>query len=93
MSVKTAVVATRKARDYMRKLCIHWSQKFDVSYDDVTGRIQFSEGQYTVLTVSAEALQVEVFSEDASQLEHLCGIVAAHIERYAQKEALVFSWQ
>lgn len=93
MSVKTAVVATRKAKDYMRKLCIHWSQKFDVSYDDASGRIQFAEGQYTILTVSVDALQVEVYSEDESKIAHLCDIVAAHIERYAQKEALAFEWQ
>lgn len=93
MATRIATAHTRKAKDYMRKLCIHWSQKFTVTYDDSLGQIDFGEQRTAELRVTAEELQVTVTATDDTQADKLADIVAEHIARYAQKESLTFEWQ
>lgn len=93
MATRMATAQTRKAKDYMRKLCIHWSHKFAVTYDDSQGQIDFGEQRTAELKVGAEELQVTVTAADDAQVDKLADIVAEHIIRYAQKESLTFDWR
>ncbi|MDX3773150.1 DUF2218 domain-containing protein [Chromatiaceae bacterium AAb-1] len=92
MATVTASVTTTRARDYMRKLCIHWSHRFEVSFDEKAGSIQFGDGKQALLQVQDNALLVTVSSADEAGLSKLADVVAEHISRYAQKESLQFVW-
>lgn len=93
MFAKTTTVATTHAQKYLRKLCIHWEQRFEVKYYDASGTIDFGNGQKTQLLAAAESLTIIVSDRDASRLDTLVNIVESHLKRYSRREVLIFQWQ
>lgn len=90
MSAATTRVPTAHASRYLQQLCKHWSHKYPVEFTPQNGRIEMSAA---VLILDADeeglGLQLTAAPEDLERME---GVVAAHLQRFAFKEDLVFDW-
>ncbi len=86
-----ARVPTAHASRYLQQLCKHWSHKFPVEFTPQNGRIEMSAG---VLMLDADAeglgLRLTAAPEDIERME---GVVAAHLQRFAFREELAFTWR
>jgi hypothetical protein len=91
MSAAVARVPTAHASRYLQQLCKHWSHKFPVQFTPEAGRIEMSAG-VLMLDADAEGLGLRLTAEPAD-LERMEGVVAAHLERFAFRETLVFDWR
>ena len=67
--ISTARATTESARRYMIQLCKHWGHKFEVVYDDTSGRIALPVGPLTMAAdetglTAAVARAFVVFAKD-----------------------------
>jgi hypothetical protein len=88
-----AVVETPHAANYLRKLCIHWQQRFTVEFDTKSGTIDFGNGEITHISVTDQSLKVCVSAPQKDCVNELEQIVEEHINRFARKESLFFNWR
>ena len=90
MSVALAQIKTAHASRYLQQLCKHWSHKYPVEFTPEKGRIEMSAG-VLLLEAAPETLDLNLTTaeEDLVRME---GVVAAHLQRFAFKEELVFDW-
>jgi hypothetical protein len=90
MSTATCAIPTEHASRYLQQLCKHWSHKYPVTFTPEHGRIEMS---VAVCELDAEAqalnLRLEAAAEDIERME---GVIARHLERFAFREELQFSW-
>lgn len=92
MASETARVPTANGAKYVQQLCKHWGHKLDVTLDGGTGVVRFPAATAT-MAAGPEALAVTVEAEDGETLERMKGVVAAHLDRFAFREApLRFEW-
>jgi hypothetical protein len=87
----TADIVMSAAPRCLQRLCKHWSHKFQVSYDEYTGRIDFQPASCE-LWASDNALRIKILTPLLAELEELQAIVADHVQRMAGEE-LQFTWR
>lgn len=92
MPSSTVQIETSNPSRLIRRLCKHWSHKFEVSFDDQQGRIAFGEAQ-CLLTAGDGSLTAEVQTEDEAQLTRMETVVADHLQRMSAEETFNFAWQ
>ena len=90
--IVSASVPTVNAAKYTQQLCKHWSHKLDVDLSDERGVVKFPAAVAT-FEPRPEALEVTIEGEESQEVERLKGVVAAHLDRFAFREApLRFDW-
>lgn len=90
MIIKGQAVTTDGAR-VMRRLCRHWSHKFNVRFDDSSGEIQLNDVKVS-MRVQPDRLLVELENPSGEVPQRLTGVVADHLQRMAG-EPLDVSWE
>ena len=92
MPIARASVPTANAAKYIQQLCKHWSHRLEVDLSDEKGLVKFPAAVVT-LEAGADALEVTIEGEGSEEVERLKGVVAAHVDRFAFREApLRFDW-
>jgi uncharacterized protein len=76
---------TTEAARVMRRLCRHWSHKFPVRFDDVSGDIQINDVKL-VMNVEPDRLRVQLENPAGEIPARLPGVVADHLIRMAGTE-------
>jgi uncharacterized protein len=76
---------TADAARVMRRLCRHWSHKFEVRFDDHSGEIQINEVKLA-MRVAPDRLQVSLEHPAGEIPERLPAVVAEHLIRMAGTE-------
>ncbi|HCJ27991.1 MAG TPA: DUF2218 domain-containing protein [Pseudomonas sp.] len=92
MLSSTVQIETTNPSRLIRRLCKHWSHKFDVSFDDQQGHIAFG-GASCLLTAGEGNLTAKIQTEDEAQLEKMETVVADHLQRMSTDETFSFVWQ
>ncbi|WP_121552530.1 DUF2218 domain-containing protein [Gibbsiella quercinecans] len=93
MIKSVAIVPTSDAGSYLRKLCIHWEKRFNVSYDAWSGIIDFGDGQIVQLFATSESLKIVCTDTQNTTDRQLERITEEHISRFSRKKELVFDWR
>lgn len=92
MLVATTRVPTLNGLKYARQLCKHWAHKLPVEERADGGTVRFPAAVAT-MTAPGGALHVRIEAENAATLEAMKQVVAAHLDRFAFREApLPFLW-
>ena len=92
MSIINGEAKTPDAARIIRRLCKHWSHKFQVQYDDAEGWIQLNEVKVT-LRAAPEHVSVALENPAGEVPQRLLGVVAEHMQRMAGPEAgLQVTW-
>lgn len=92
MFSSTVHIVTTNPGRLIRRLCKHWSHKFEVSFDDQQGSIALG-ADHCQLTAGEGSLTAQIKSEDQTQLERLETVVADHLQRMSSEETFTFDWQ
>lgn len=98
-----AHVPTAHGSRYLQQLCKHWSHKLAVEFDAACGKVTFpresrgadypGDAQLT-LAAAGERLEARIDASTPEQLAALKSVVAAHLDRFAFREApLRFDWK
>jgi hypothetical protein len=85
-------IETSNPSRLIRRLCKHWSHKFDVSHDDRQGRIALGDTD-CLLTAGEGSLTAEIQTADEAQLARMETVIADHLQRMATDETFNFAWQ
>lgn len=83
--------ATPSASRYISQLCKHWGHKYEVRFDKESGEIALPSGPCR-LRAEPDRLRVDLEAPDAETLTRMEGVVAAHLERFAFREAFKLDW-
>lgn len=93
MASSMAVIPIPHASRYLQQLCKHWSHKFDVSFDAVSGHIPLPLGSAD-LAAGDMALTIHCAVPEGGDLLRIQQVVAEHLNRFAFREGeLEFRWQ
>ncbi len=92
MFESTALIETTDPSRLIRRLCKHWSHKFEVHYDDHQGQIVLGDTHCT-LTAGEGSLTTRLQTENEATLEQMETVVADHLQRMAGDETFTFVWQ
>jgi hypothetical protein len=92
MHSSTVQIETSNPSRLIRRLCKHWSHKFEVSFDDQQGHIAFGDAQ-CLLTAGDGSLTAQVQTEDEAQLAQMETVVADHLQRMSADETFNFAWK
>ena len=76
----------------IRRLCKHWSHKFEVDFDDRHGHIALGETQCS-LAAGENSLTATLQTMDEEQLTRMEAVVADHLQRMSADETFNFVWQ
>jgi hypothetical protein len=87
-----AIVVTNKASTYLQQLCKHWSHRFAVTYDPVSGHVDFGNSQIVEFSAAVDVLRISISDDDAKRLDELEAVVADHLRRFAFRETLAIDW-
>lgn len=86
-------VRTQNGGRYLKRLCKHWSHKFDVSYTDEEGRVPFGDDRFCTFKASPESLAIEIEAPDQEAIARLEQVVTDHLIRMADRDQLSeLSW-
>ena len=98
-----AQVPTTSGSKYMQQLCKHWSHNLEVSFDAERGVVTFPrdargadwpDKAVVTMIVHPETLECRIDASAAPQLDHMKGVLARHLDRFAFREApLSFAWE
>jgi uncharacterized protein len=91
MSKTDANVITPQASRLLRRLCKHWSHRFEVTFDDMHGVIDFGTSQCE-LTASGTHLLVNVTLSENENVEQMEEVIADHLKRVGGDDALIIEW-
>src|SRR5579884_1043832 len=92
MAIAKAQVATANGAKYLQQLCKHWAHKLPVELSDRRGVVRFPAAVAT-LDARADTLLVTIEADDAETVDRMKGVIAAHLDRFAFREApLPFDW-
>lgn len=101
--VATAEVPTSNGSKYLQQLCKHWSHSLTVTFTAEHGSIVFPKDArgsafpgdgLATLDARADELIVQIEATTPEQRDHLKGVVARHLDRFAFREApLPFAWR
>ena len=88
--ISTARATTASGRRYMTQLCKHWGHKYEVAFDETSGRIALPVGP---LTMAADETGLTL-TLDASpeSLDRIEGVVTEHLNRFAFREPFALDW-
>ena len=94
MSTKHGTMATDRPERYAKQLGSHWAAKAEVSEDDGETRIEMSAGQVALLRPAAGTLGIEVSVPDDGEadVDRWAEVVAAHLQRFGQRDELDVVW-
>jgi len=92
MAESTVQIETADPSRLIRRLCKHWSHKFEVNYDDQQGQIALGDTQCT-LTAGEGSLTAHLQTENEAKLEQMETVVADHLQRMAGDETFTFVWK
>lgn len=81
---KTARVSTSNAKRYVPRLCRHFSHKVPVNWGESRGDVEFPMGNCH-MDASETVLRIQCESDSDESLERVCGIVATHLVRFAER--------
>jgi len=92
MAKSVSTVRTDHASRYLQQLCKHWSHRFDVEFNEFTGKVPFSPASSLGLTANATSLVMTLNVEKPEDLERMQAVVADHLKRFAFREELDVPW-
>lgn len=98
-----AAVPTASGSRYLQQLCKHWSHNLQVEFTPDHGTVTFprdargadnpADARVT-FDAAPERLDVRIDASSTEQRDHLKGVVARHLDRFAFREApLPFDWR
>jgi len=90
--VSEARVPTRHASRYLQQLSKHWSHKFDVTYDETTSTIPFSDDRKAELTADPDRLHIRLSTPDEESRGRMQKVIEDHLNRFAFRETLAYDW-
>ena len=76
---------TAHAKRYMTQLAKHWSHRWEVEFDDTAARIVLPGGTAR-MSAGPEALDVDLETEDAANVERFEQVFVEHLQRFAFRE-------
>ena len=85
MTIITGEAATDDAARVIRRLSKHWSHKYPVQMDDVSGVIQLNDVRVSLRAEPARML-IALENPQGEVPLRLTGVVAAHLQRMAGAE-------
>lgn len=92
----TSIIAnpeTPNASSYMRKLCKHWSHKFEVEFDSNQGVIALGLAKVSLIA-KENNLEIQITPDEGAAIERLKEVVERHVDRFAHKEGpLDYEWR
>lgn len=92
MNTFNGEAATVDAPRIIRRLCKHWSHKYETQCDDQSGTIQLNDVLVT-LRAAPDRVFVTLANAQGEVPERLKGVVAEHMQRMAGAEvALDVRW-
>nr|WP_298852219.1 DUF2218 domain-containing protein [uncultured Ruegeria sp.] len=83
---------TGAASKYLQQLCMHWSHKAQVSFDETQGSVSFSDGDRVTLTASDTCLTIIATTGPRGDLAGWQNVIEAHLERFAFREKFSIDW-
>ncbi|WP_019339128.1 DUF2218 domain-containing protein [Stutzerimonas stutzeri] len=92
MLSSTVQIQTSDPSRLIRRLCKHWSHKFEVDFDDRHGHIVLGDTQCS-LTAKENSLIATLQTADEEQLTRMETVVADHLQRMSADETFSFAWQ
>jgi hypothetical protein len=92
MLSSTVQIQTSDPSRLIRRLCKHWSDKFEVDFDDRHGQIALGDTQCS-LTAGDNSLTVTLQTQDEELLARMETVVADHLQRMSAGETFSFAWQ
>ena len=91
MTHSTARVPTVHASRYLQQLCKHWAHRFEVTFDPLSGRVDFGDA-VCILKADEQALDVRIDAEP-EEMDRWERVLATHLNRFAHREGeLPFAW-
>ena len=93
MIESVATVTTERPARYLKQLISHLGREVDAeqSEDGQTGTLTFCSGGCT-LTAEPGTLRMTARAEDIERLAAVEAVVARHLVRFGEKDALVVEW-
>ena len=91
MPTSRTSIDTPNASRYLQQLCKHWSHKHAVTFDTCSGLIDFGHSKCS-LEAAGSILKLELSAHEASRLNHMEGVIATHLQRFARQESLSVDW-
>lgn len=101
MSSAVAKVATLHASKYLQQVCKHWQHNLAVTFDAQKGTVRFPRDArgaawagdaLVTFTAHPEALECRIDASEPAQRDGLKGAVERHIDRFAFRETLAWTW-
>lgn len=90
--IQRAVVATANGAKYARQLCKHWGHRTAAHYEDGIGKVRF-EAAVVAFRAEPARLTITLAAAGLAAAERYRGVVAAHRDRCAFKEApFTYDW-
>lgn len=83
-----ATIQTPNGSRYLTRLCRHWSHKRAVTYTPEAGQVAFDDGQLCTFEALPDRLSIEIRAADPESVAHLEQVVATHLLRMADRDAL-----
>lgn len=87
MPISRTLISTGAGERYIRRLCKHWSHRFEVTFNDQEGDIDFGGGGKCTLDAIPEGLLVrlEATEEDRPELQD---VIIDHLQRFCPKNEI-----
>ena len=87
-----AEVAIPEASRYLQQLCKHFQHKLPATFDERSGRIEFSIGNCR-LDADEGTLRLSLSTPDARRMGELQDVVARHLLRFAFRDPPKIEWR
>src|SRR5512139_1295452 len=87
----TGEATTPDASRAMKRLCRHWSHKYEVQFDDSSGVIQLNDVRLT-MHAADDRLTVTLANPAGEVPQRLLGVVNEHLQRMAGDPLLQLRW-
>lgn len=92
MSIINGEAMTTDGARIIRRLCKHWSHKFQVQTGETSGVIQLNDVKVT-LQAAPDRVAITLENPSGEVPQRLTGVVAEHLQRMAGPEAgLAVTW-
>jgi len=92
MLSSTVQIQTSDPSRLIRRLCKHWSHRFEVDFDDHHGHIALGDTRCS-LAAGDDSLTATLLSQDEAPLARMESVVAEHLQRMSADETFSFTWQ
>ena len=92
MPTSISSVKTEHASRYLQQLCKHWSHRFEVEFNETSGKVPFSPETSLGLAANSSSLSMTLNVEKLEDLERMQAVVADHLKRFAFREEFDVVW-